>query len=148
MSRSRFTISYSRRVLVSSSTSNANLAKSPPVTAISISLVLLKSPLALEPKKNHFFNIIFLRKVSDFFYNFRSDSCIIHFYKPHIQVFILSALSYHIILSFLSPSANFRNYFLPVKKKNSRRFFIIRLFFFYIYWTANLFFIRYKINLP
>ena len=41
ISLSRFTISNSRSVLVSSSTSNANLAKSPPDTAISMSLVLL-----------------------------------------------------------------------------------------------------------
>ena len=47
-------------------------------------------------------------------------------------MFISSVLSYHIIVSFLSQSDNFRNYFLPVKKKNSRRFFIIRLFFFFI----------------
>mgnify|MGYP006975161597 FL=1 len=62
-------------------------------------------------------------------------------------MFISSVLSYHIIVSFLSLSENFRNYFCT-KKKNSHRFFIIRLFFFFIYWIANLFFIRYKINLP
>lgn len=54
-------------------------------------------------------------------------------------MFISSVLSYHIIVSFLSLSDNFRNYFLHIKKKNSRRFFIIRLFFFFIYCTANLF---------
>ena len=37
------------------------------------------SPLTTFNYKNYFFNIVFLRKVSDFFYNFRSDSCIIHF---------------------------------------------------------------------
>ena len=119
MSRSRFTISYSRRVLVSSSTSNANLAKSPPVTAISISLVLLKSPLALEPKRITF-------SISYFCARFRISSItsglipVSSFYKPHIPMFISSVLSYHIILSFLSLSDNFRNYFLHIKRRGCR----------------------------
>ena len=54
-------------------------------------------------------------------------------------MFISSVLSYHIIVSFLSLSDNFRNYFLRIKKRTAADFFIIRLFFFFIYCTANLF---------
>ncbi len=51
ISLSRSTMSNSSNVDVSSSTSNAKRSKSPPLAAISISLVLLNSPLALDPKR-------------------------------------------------------------------------------------------------
>ena len=51
ISLSRSTMSNSSNVDFSSSTSNAKRSKSPPLAAISISLVLLKSPLALDPKR-------------------------------------------------------------------------------------------------
>ena len=56
---SKSTISNSNKVCVSSSTSNANLQKSPPLTARSISLVLLKSPRALDPKRITFLILYF-----------------------------------------------------------------------------------------
>lgn len=37
-------------------------------------------------------------------------------------MFISSVLSYHIIVSFLSLSESFRNYFLPVKKRTTADF--------------------------